>query len=506
MRPPVRDARVVTLRTPTPRPPVTSVLAGLVSGWCAISVGIGAKDGRYGGYAMAAILVGWAVVAVTVLLLGGRARPAQVLATPVRAAARRLGRPTAWLAWRITWLSVALMVGLSPPLRHRLYYGHGPYAHAAKWLQITAGLVAGLGVLASLAADTWDDPPPIVARLGRRLTGVGAFATVVVLAACAGIAAVRSASSPSIDVYYLLQQSADGLVHGADMYRQVWVGDLHGGLTDIYPYLPATSVLLAPARLLFGDVRYGLLAALVVAACVLRWRAVDRGAPWMPVVPLLVLIFPEYCYSLEQSWTEPLLVACLAVMVVAVCSGRQVLAVVAFAAALASKQHVALLLPVAALWPAFGPRRTAASAGLAAVFVAPWALASPRAFYHDVVSANIDNPVLNHSLSVPGWANHFGIHLGLTETAVALAAAYWLVWRARGDAVGFAAGGALVLLTAVELNKQAFFNHYTLPMGLLVIAMTRALAEAAPAVPASEGEAVVPGVVALAGAEPDPAA
>ncbi|MDT3444724.1 glycosyltransferase [Pseudofrankia sp. BMG5.37] len=463
---------------------VTRPVAGLVAAWCALAVGIAAKDGRYGGWAMSAVLVGWGVAAVTVALLGGSQGPASWLGRPVRLAARRLGRSTPWLSWRVTWAAVALVVGLGPVLRHPRYYGSGGFAELADWCSIAAGLLAAAGVAAGLLAarpEPW--PPAPTWGLGA-LRGHRVFDAVVALAAAAGVATVLAAPDPQIDVFHLLQASARGLPDGVNMYHQVWLtgrpGDLHGGLVDVYPYLPATSVLLAPFRLLLGDVRYGLLAALVVAVYAVRALG-RREAPWVPVVPLLVLVFPESCYALEQSWTEPLLVACLAVMVWAACGGRGVLAVVAFAVALASKQHVVLLVPVAAAWPAFGRRRAAAACGLGLAFVAPWVLDDPGAFFHDAVRTNLGYSVLDHSLSVTGWAHHFGVNLGFGTTAVALVAAYLLAWRARGDAAGFSAGGALVLLTVVELNKQSFFNHYTLPMALLVLAIATTLAPPRPA-------------------------
>jgi uncharacterized membrane protein len=176
-------------------------------------------------------------------------------------------------------------------------------------------------------------------------------------------------------------------------------------------------------------------------------------------------------YALQQSWTEPLLVACLAATVWASTSGRGRVAVVTFALALATKQHVALLIPLAAGYPAFGPRRTASAAAAAALLVAPWVLAGPRDFLDDAVWTNLHYEVLAHSLSLPGLASHFGVTLGFGSTAVALLGAYTAAWRARGDATGFCLGAALVLLTLNLMNKQTFFNHYTLPMGLLVLAV-----------------------------------
>jgi len=209
---------------------------------------------------------------------------------------------------------------------------------------------------------------------------------------------VVSSPDPHIDVFYLLQVSTEGILHGADMYRQQWAASpavYHSaGLFAVYPYLPATSLLLLPGRLLFGDVRVELVLLLALAAIGMRSVVGSRGsapitgatssggrggpAATVPaLLPLLVAVLPKVTYADQRAWTEPLLIALLVAVVLAVLNGRHRTAVVCLALALASKQHVVLLLPVAALWPAFGWRRTAAATGLAGLVVLPWFVAVP---------------------------------------------------------------------------------------------------------------------------------
>ncbi|MGF7234025.1 MAG: glycosyltransferase 87 family protein, partial [Frankia sp.] len=369
-------------------------------------------------------------------------------------------------------------LALGPVLRHPRYYASGPAATASDVRAVGAGLVAAAAIVQAAA-------PPGRGRVrligGARSTVLGGVAVAAAIAA--GLCMIIAAPAPRIDVWHLLQVSSRGLVDGRDMYRQQWAPSAAahqaagGGLLDVYPYLPGSSVLLAPFRLLFGDVRYGLLAASTAAAVAVRRLSLTgpgaRAGAGVAAVgaPLLVLLFPESTYALQQSWTEPLLVAALAGMVWAVRTGRTRLAVFALAAALASKQHIVLVLPVAAAWPAFGPRRTAAATGLAAAFVAPWVIAGPRDFWHDAVVTNLNYRVLDDSLSIPGWLHHFGLNPGFGLTAVALALAYRLAWRARGTATGFAGGSGLVIVALDLTNKQTFFNHYTLAMGLVAIAL-----------------------------------
>ncbi len=300
----------------------------------------------------------------------------------------------------------------------------------------------------------------------------------------AGVAMILASPAPRIDVFHLLQVSGRGLLDGADMYRQQWAPSRAEypvyGLFDVYPYLPGTTLLLAPFRLLLGDVRYGLLFALVLAAVAIRRIAGaiapdgdgDAETDVPAALPLVVLVFPGSMYALQQSWTEPLLVACLAGMVWAVRAGRTGWAVAAFALALASKQHLALLVPVAAVWPAFGPRRVLVAVAAAAALVAPWVLAGPADFWADAVMTNLRYPVRGDSLSIPGVLVHAGVRTGFVPMLLALAGAYWLAWRARSDAAGFCMGAAVVLLTLDVMNKQSYFNHYTLPMALLVMTLS----------------------------------
>jgi uncharacterized membrane protein len=230
-------------------------------------------------------------------------------------------------------------------------------------------------------------------------------------------------------------------------------------------------VLLAPFRWLAGDVRAGLLLATLVTSWQLR-----RLAPLAPpALALLVLTSPHWAFLIDQSWTEPLLVALLAAAVLAISRDRPGLAAVALAGALACKQHVVLLLPLFAVWPGFGVRRAAQSAGLAILAVLPWLVWSPHDFWHDAVKANLDRGVIPRALCVPSLLLRHDITVGFWFTLLALAIGYAVVLlRVPRSPSGLALGSAIVLLALDLANKQSFFNHYTLPMGLLVIALAAA--------------------------------
>ena len=428
----------------------------LLSGWVAVALGIGTHDGRYALPSLALVVIGTLLVAAGVLV-----------ATLPAGQSPRSSIPAGVFAWlpRTSLAAAALTVGLAPLIWHPRYFAHGAGWTASQILAALAGLLAAAtvvpvgGVAAWLAARRWP------------------FWMALALMSAAGATMIASAPEPHIDVFFLLQGSTKGLFRGDDMYRQQWAASRavypSHGLFDVYPYLPWTSVLLAPFRVIFGDIRYGLVFSLAVSAVIARKLIPARTAASLPVLlALLIALYPKVTYGYQLSWTEPLLIALLAGMVLAVERGRLSVAVVLLALALASKQHIVLLLPLTALWPRFGWRRTLAAAGAALLLISPWIIAGPRDFWHDAVGANVGLGYRADALCLATFFHKvFGVDPGFALTGLGLLAAYLLAWRIRGDAFGFCAGAGLLVLALDVTNTQSFFNHYTLGMALIALAI-----------------------------------
>jgi len=416
--------------------------AGVLVAWACVGVGVAWREGEFSYVALPLVVLGWLVLAAVVL-----SRPA-------------LRAPNRSELTGVAFIVVATALFLR--VERYMYAGDN-----IRPIQVAFALAA-LGAAATL-----------VPRLARSAT---AEAVALGLAVAAGLVTIAFVDDAGIDVWYLLQQSSDGLLDGRNMYEQEWVGS--NGLQDVYPYLPVTTVLLAPFRWAYGDVRYGLLVAAALSVVVARlltaprvgWRESPRYVP--ALLPLLIVVAPKWPFLIDQSWTEPLLVLLLAGALLALARNRPTLAVIALALALASKQHVALLLPLFALWPVFGWRRTVASGALAGVLVLPWWLASPQAFWADAVDANLSMGVLTRALCVPSWLIRQDVETSFLFLLVALGVAYGLVlWRVPRTLAGLALGSAFVMLTLDLANKQSFFNHYTLPLGLMVVALCAAAGE-----------------------------
>ncbi len=89
--------------------------------------------------------------------------------------------------------------------------------------------------------------------------------------------------------------------------------------------------------------------------------------------------------------------------------------------------------------------------------------------------ANLALGVERRALSLPSLFDRWGFVVGFWFLLVLLVAAYALAMRRLPRTPsGLALGSALVMWTLDIANKQSFFNHYTLPLGLLVIAIAAA--------------------------------
>jgi len=347
-----------------------------------------------------------------------------------------------------------------------------------------------------------------LAMLGSVLTGRRRFADAGLGAAVVGylIAAVMLIHldpTPKIDVWVTLQQAADGILRGDNMYAQNWSGS--PGVQDAFTYLPFTGLLLAPGRWLAGDVRWALVVVTLLGVLAVRLlgRSEPTGSPDSALssgtasqtrtlaatgAAALILLLPGTPTQVEQGWTEPLLMACLAGWALGVHRNNTVLAVVCLALGVASKQHLIVLLPILAAWPQFGLRKAVAAGGLAGLFVLPWIIASPADIWHDTVTTlvNFQPLIFADTLFIAAvndlsWTPPFW----LTGAAVliTLAAAVIQVHRRNPDLGTVLRWGALFLFVANLVNKQAFYNQYWLVASLVVISLAVPRSQAAVSAP-----------------------
>ncbi len=346
---------------------------------------------------------------------------------------------------------------------------------------------------------------------------------------------LRHAPSPRIDVFGLQQRGAELLLSGQNPYSALypnpydpvettqffghWVPAL-----DHYPYPPLSLALSTLSFRLLGDVRWlFLLAHLLVAGVLYRLgqRRSDAGKTWDRGLALacLHLLHPRGFLVIEQSWTEPLLAAAIALWVgqrvgrvpsahasptttePAAPSFRWLADALLFGVALACKQYaLLLLLPLcipsrhAHFTPGWSrPQRLrwllVCLLPLVASYL-PFALAAPADFVEDVVLFQLRQPFRAEALSLPALLYALSdLKLPGATAALGLALPLWYFARRKPGSLPSGTGGFLLLASLLYLGffataKQAFCNYYYL-LGVLLLLTLAQLREASAKPPAS---------------------
>jgi hypothetical protein len=368
-----------------------------------------------------------------------------------------------WLARRLAidvprWLAPAVLVGsvvitLTVPL---FSYVRGGWLVAALAILTTGGL----GCAALLT------------RPGR-VAAATAYGLAVFTHTALATVAIIGDRAPKIDVWVVLQQGADALRRGENLYTQQWTDS--PGVQDFFPYLPWMAVLTAPGRWIAGDVRWAVLfwsLVLYAGLWALASGRVERAA----AVTAVLVLAPGTLTQVDQAWTEPVLAAAIVWWAVLVRRGHAWWAIIPLALACASKQHLALLAPVLLVWRPFGVSRTLATGGLAGLLMLPWVIADAGAFVDDTVVTLLNfHPIRFANTWYLYALNEHGVTLPFAVTGAAMvgivATAAYAVWRRQPDVAEVLRWLALVLAVANLVNKQGFYNQFWLVAALVAASL-----------------------------------
>ncbi len=336
---------------------------------------------------------------------------------------------------------------------------------------LVVGLLAAAAALgASTRADPW-------ARRAWFPLALAAYAGL-------GIWLIHASPDPPIDVMTVHREAITALQEGRSPYgitfpniypdgRFYPEGMTAGGRVLFgLPYPPVSLLLAAPGHLLGGDIRYAELAALLATAVLM---AVAGGGEVAKLAAMAFLFTPRSLFVLEQGWTEPFALLCLALVVASARRFPRVLPV-ALGLLFAVKQYLvvaALLVP----WLVPGPDRRRRSLGLlaragasAAVVTLPFFLWDPGGFWRSVVALQVREPLRVDSLGVLT-----GLSPAFFDLAPAAVVAVGLAALAAGYAValvriprtpaGFAAALGLMCMLLFLFGKKAFCNYYFFVIG-----------------------------------------
>lgn len=346
------------------------------------------------------------------------------------------------------------------------------------------------------------------------------FGLLLALAFAMGAAVIQRAPRPWIDVWYFQQLGSEALVAGENPYRVGYPdlysavglpfndpGLLRNGKFHGFTYPPLVLLLTTPARLLFGDVRFLHLIALIVASAAVARLGRTAGDPvTAELAGLFVALQPRALFVIEQAWTEPTVLALLSLAALAALrwtrAAREsrarrwpfelVLCGATLGLAAAIKQYTPiLLLPLFVALPRVGRFRVAAVAGLTLLATfAPFAVWDLREMVDGVIRMQLVQPLRLDALSVLAVMARL-VPTGRWMAALGFVAAFALLaafWPRPGRLAAAMLTASAAFLWFLLLNKQAFCNYYFLAVGALCAACALASGRAEAGQSAETGE------------------
>jgi hypothetical protein len=342
---------------------------------------------------------------------------------------------------------------------------------------IAVAIPLGIAALARISATQYNCQPAAPPR-ARRICWLLA----ALLLLHAGIAHhLASSTSSHIDSCTFQQSAVENLLRGIDPYgrtnanlysasetrRYYGPGVVVNGRVQVGLQYPPLSFLSALPGYLLGDLRYGYILTILLAAVFLFAMAPDAGG----LALAAFLLFDPITLIVEDAcWTEALVLMLLCATLYAASRNSRWMPL-ALGLFLASKQYNFLALPfLGFLLPVFSWKAYAkllgTSLAVAATTLLPFALWNAPALWHDLVLFHLAQPYRQDALS---FSVLFPPYLGI-GLLVLLLFAIWMAMCAFPSPPAFAAAYAMALLLFISCSKQAFANYYFLVVQSLLLA------------------------------------
>ena len=272
--------------------------------------------------------------------------------------------------------------------------------------------------------------------------------------------------APVIDVFVVLQESAQHLLAGQNPYTTA-VSDVYAGQQNYgyqlfgYVYLPANLYFQTLSYALTGDVRYIHVVAEALAIWALYRISPDRArGQWLV---LLFLFMPRGLFLIEQAWIDPLIVGAYGMVswLAERQPGSRWLAA-SYGLMLSFKQYL-LFFALHGLMLERRPARLLLAAGVGLATIVPFLIADPQSLYTYGFVWQLNTGFRSDGLTlVAALYAMTGLTVGkgfsaLVGAVVAVPTFYW--FRNLGTE-GWRWASLLTTITIFIFGGQAFMNYY----------------------------------------------
>ncbi len=305
------------------------------------------------------------------------------------------------------------------------------------------------------------------------------FGALVIACGCETIAV---SPLPHIDVWTTHTNGARAFLHADNPYTSVWTRDTGPGHDPIpYVYSPTTIYACSLGLLLGGDVRYAMLACLVVTGIAIRYVARGSNEPKSSFVEDAPVLFfwlnPKLFFVLEQCWNDPFPLSLIALAVLAHTRTRPILTAALLGLAVTAKQSMFWLVPLGGVLLGFHVRQWIAFVGFAAAPELPFAMWNFRALKYANFDFLVGQPPRLDALTPINWLyRHFAIPpSGLPGTLLGASVVGVSMLRLKRTAPLFVLAVTFSYFLFFVFNKWAFCNYYFFLAGVASLAAAAAL-------------------------------
>ncbi|QYK15108.1 hypothetical protein K0U91_08390 [Chryseobacterium chendengshani] len=280
---------------------------------------------------------------------------------------------------------------------------------------------------------------------------------------------------PFIDLFIILKQSINDLVHSKNPYERVY-SDIYGGTynyaygkQDIkLVYWPINIYLLTPFQIIFGDLRYGNIFYLI-SGCLILFLALKRDLKILSISIMLVFTCPYTFYMIKYSWIDSLSFPFFCLFFVSIIYRKKALSFVFLGIIMSMKLYFLPLLPLVVV---YYHRELSLAEYFKYIFLTflsfficflPFLIIDSKSLLYSIDYFKNSNPRYD-SLSITGYLFNKGIDVSNFAnylTFVALAIIYYIFYKNRNfTPLSLIKYFVLVLFSIFILSKQAFGNYY----------------------------------------------
>lgn len=276
---------------------------------------------------------------------------------------------------------------------------------------------------------------------------------------------------PRIDIFYFLTEGVKGLIRGQNPYSLEFTKIpqyyfYHNNQANFYSYFPGMLFITLPGVLLFNDPRF------ILLVCILGTAYVMFKYYKQPEIALIFLFNPLSLFILEQSWTEPVIILLLTLILYFFRQKNYTKLAVTFGFLLATKQYAILFLPI--VWFMLSGRLKIwlYTVITTIIIVVPFLFWNFQDFLKDTIFLQFKFPIRYDGLTFTSflhWETAININNSLNVVIWIISFITLFVLKKNKDLPQTLFANFIFIFIFFFFNKWSFANYYYLLSSFLLL-------------------------------------